>query len=275
MAGHFYTTQGEPQHELSLSEARKKGCVPSSTTVIGELRNEALEIWRLNQAIKLTLEESKDFSKTEATIVQKVNGKLFSSQSGAANTGNILHGVLEKYGKTGEWEYEKIPGEFHESMAKAKFLVDDLFIINDAEVTFANTKHWYGGQADAIGLIKEKDGTTGDTFILDYKSQFPTRALKSGEPSFTMYHSHAMQLASYRLAIGIIPGYEAFRQARCFNLMISTNPFLPGVRIHEWLEVHQTKMNLQRAERMFIASLNYYQEKYNMKPEPELERLGA
>lgn len=145
----------------------------------------------------------------------------------SADSGNIVHGILDEYFKTGEIKdkediivpvIEKIHVEFDYMWA-------------ESEVTFAS-KEGYGGSVDLV---------LDDGYIIDFK----TKALEEITTK-AIQDSHLMQLAAYRIGLDL-------PKARCYNLFIST--IKPGeLLLHEWAEEE-----LERGWKMFKCLLKYWQ----------------
>ena len=98
----------------------------------------------------------------------------------------------------------------------------------------------YAGRVDCIGWVKLEATQPQLRAMIDWKTHY------SREGCWRPYEEYAWQLAGYRLALG-----EEF--GVCANLVISTNPDIPGVLEHIW-----TPEQLAHGEDIFRTALNFW-----------------
>lgn len=245
-AGHWYTRAGEPMYTVigkngkerntTLRDARKENLVPSVTTILNVAAKPGLEKWKMQQVLFASLTLPRRENEPEDEYLDRIMEDSREQGRAAADVGTDIHGAIQNF-------YEGKPvTSFKEYVDGCVKAISNHF--NDwewvAEKAFAHDLG-FGGKCDLHVPKSDKS----DGFVVDIKTkEFTDPEQVDG------YDEHMMQLAAYRLGLGI-PG------ARCANVFVSRN--VPGlVKIIEWPDE-----DIVRGEAMFRHLLNFWQLKNN------------
>lgn len=227
MAGHWYDIFGNPKYEIekkagglratTLADAKKFKLVPSVTTILSSLDKPALHMWKTAQLLNAVLHKLP----TEDEIHNEVDTDKWKKEvinlsnniaRVASDRGNELHNKFESYYKT--YEVDSVDAGYLIPVIdeiKTRFPQHAMV----AEVSFFH-KLGFGGKVD----LHSNDG---DGIIIDFKTK-----LKDNLDNVKGYHEQGMQLAAYRIGLGL-------PKARCINIFISSTT--PGVyKFAEWEE---------------------------------------
>ena len=237
---HWYGRDGTPQYTVTakngnprattLADARKMSLVPSVTTIIKSAASPGLEAWKLNQMLLAALTLPRGESESEESFVARVVLDSKEHAKKAAERGTRVHTAVEKYyeGKTDDTmiEYQLgVSKVIKDSFGDLKFLPEKSF----------GHEMGFGGKVDlhAPGVV------------LDIKSkEFTSSTIDKVEA----YDEHMMQLAAYRVGLGM-------PEARCANVFASVTE--PGLcKVVEW-----SQEDLSRGWTMFESLLKYWQAK--------------
>ena len=237
---HWYRRDGTPQYSVeaakggmratTLRDARKMNLVPSVTTILKCAASPGLEAWKLNQMLLAALTLPRGESESEESFVARVVLDSKEHAKKAAERGTRVHTAVEKYyeGKTDEAmiEYQLgVSKVIKDSFGDLKFLPEKSF----------GHELGFGGKVDlhAPGVV------------LDIKSkEFTSSTIDKVEA----YDEHMMQLAAYRVGLGM-------PEARCANVFASVTE--PGLcKVVEW-----SQEDLSRGWTMFESLLKYWQAK--------------
>jgi len=225
-SGHWYTRNGEPMYQIegangkirntTLRDARKHNLVPSVTTILNVAAKPGLDNWKLQQVLLAALTLPRNEGEPEGAYIDRIISDSKEQGRSAADAGTEIHASVEKFFKNQDWICER---------------------------PFAH-ETGFGGKVDmfARGTIKSDDG-----IVLDIKTkEFYDSNKVEG------YDEHMMQLAAYRVGIGM-------QSAKCANVFVSRS--VPGlVKIIEW-----SPEDLQRGWKMFYRLLEFWQFKNNYK----------
>lgn len=238
---HWYTMDGAPQYTVpskkdgsprntTLRDARKMNLVPSVTTILGVSAKPALINWLQQQVLMAALTLPKRTDELEKDYIDRIIQDSKEQGRSAADEGTRIHESIQGHyeGKLTVKHREHIQGtvnavEAHYSGHK--------WI---CERSFAHTDLKFGGKCDM-------HSTKDYGIVIDIKTKEFTDPDK-----VEGYDEHLMQLAAYRVGLGI-------PEARCANVFVSRN--VPGlVVVKEW--EHD---DLIRGWKMFMALLQYWQ----------------
>jgi hypothetical protein len=222
-----YTTVGEngKTRATTLKDARKHGFVPSVTTILKLLNKPGLNQWMNMQTLLAALTLPRRPDEPESQYIERVLHDSKSQAKSAADTGTAIHAAIEAF-------YEGRVHDTYQShvMACSNAIAEEFgehgWI---AERSFAH-ELGFGGKCDLFA----------PGFVLDIKTQDFTDV-----KSIKTYDEHLMQLAAYRVGLGM-------PAARCANVIVSRGE--PLVVIHEWSEDQ-----LQRGWQMFSTLLKFWQ----------------
>ena len=241
-AGHWYRRDGAPQYTVpakdgsarptTLRDARKMDLVPSVTTIMKIAAKPGLEAWKLDQMLLAALTLPRREGEGEKDFINRISADSKQTGKQAAERGTRVHESIERWYKGDtDVEHPAIAKAFQEEVVKHFGDIQDWQV----EKSFASTQG-YGGKID----LYSKSG-----FVLDAKSK------EFGpEDAVVGYDEHLMQLAAYRVGLGL-------PQARCANVFASvTHPGL--IKIKEW-----TEEELVNGWIMFKCLLDFWQAKNN------------
>jgi hypothetical protein len=227
MAGHWYDIFGNPQYEIekkagglrptTLADAKKYKLVPSVTTILSSLDKPALHMWKTAQLLDAVLHElpsEEEINNEEDTIKWKKKVINLSSNIArqASDRGNIIHNKFESYYNT--YVIDSVDKDYLTPVIdEIKKRFPDHSMIPEASFFHALG---FGGKID----LHSKDG---EGVIIDFKTK-----LKDNLDNVKGYHEQGMQLAAYRIGLGL-------PKARCINIFLSSTT--PGVfKFAEWEE---------------------------------------
>jgi len=244
---HWYTRTGAPAYEIkgangnmrpaTLRDARKLGLVPSVTTIIGSCAKPGLERWKLDQMLHSALTLPRLDGEAEAQWIDRVWTDSKETARKAAERGTTIHAGLQDYVSGGTVEpwlaphVEGVTKAFADSWPSARW---DVWI---PEQSFAH-ELGFGGKVDI----------NGNHQVVDFKTKEfgPDSDLKT-------WDEHAMQLAAYRVGLGML-------NARCAICYVSvTNPGLARL-----IEIPEKE--LQKGWAMFRGLLDYWKAKNAFDP---------
>jgi hypothetical protein len=238
-SGHWYTRDGIPRYTVigkngkerntTLRDARTESLVPSVTTVLNVMAKPALIQWLQKQVLMAALTLPRINDEPEDDYIARIMTDSKEQGRKAADDGTAIHASIQGF-------YEGTVSTQHEEHVKAT--VAALYAAFGqqpwiAERPFGHS-HGFGGKCDL-------HSTVGDGIVADVKTK------EFSDPDkVDLYDDHLMQLAAYRVGLGI-------PAARCANVFVSRS--VPGlVVVKEWDE-----KDLKRGWAMFCALLQFWQ----------------
>lgn len=236
---HWYTRDGVPRYTVigkngkerntTLRDARTESLVPSVTTILNVAAKPALTAWLMNQVLMAALTLPKLTEESDDDYCKRVMQDSKEQGKAAANEGTDIHAAIQGY-------YEGQVVRAHEQSVQG--CVDRL------QGHFGN-KPWiaersfghelgFGGKCDLFTNV-------GDGIVVDVKSK------EFSDPSkVDAYDEHLMQLAAYRVGLGV-------PKARCANVFVSRS--VPGLAVvKEW-----DAADIDRGWLMFVHLLTFWQ----------------
>jgi hypothetical protein len=238
-SNHWYTRDGVPRYTVtgkngkerntSLRDARTESLVPSVTTVLSIAAKPGLTIWLQQQAILAALTLPKRENEADAEYIDRIIHDSKEQGRSAADAGTAIHASIQDFYDS---RIVKANKEHIEACDKAlKETFNDWAWI--AERSFAHSLG-FGGKCDLHVPVN-------DGIVVDIKTKEFTDPNK-----VDFYDEHLMQLAAYRVGLGI-------PKARCANVFISRSS--PGLAVvKEW-----TQADLHRGWSMFYNLLQFWQ----------------
>jgi len=238
-SNHWYTRDGVPQYTVeakkggqrntTLRDARTMNLVPSVTTILNIAAKPALLAWMQQQVLYAALTLPRRPDEPEKEYIDRIINDSKEQGRSAADAGTDIHASIQ-----GHYEGQNT-GKHAEMVAACTKAINDHFgeAVWISERSFAH-EAGFGGKCDlfcagtlnAVVDIKTKEFTDPDKVV--------------------GYDDHMMQLAAYRVGLGI-------PNARCANVFVSRN--VPGlVVVKEWpLE------DLNKGWEMFLHLLAFWQ----------------
>jgi hypothetical protein len=238
-SNHWYTRDGIPRYTVmgkngkerntTLRDARTESLVPSVTTVLNVMAKPALMQWLQRQVLMAALTLPRIPLEAEDDYISRIMSDSKEQGKAAADAGTDIHASIQGF-------YEGEVVHRHEAHVKGTVAALDAVYGQQgwiAERAFGHS-HGFGGKCDL-------HCTAGDGIVVDVKTKEFTDPNK-----VDAYDDHLMQLAAYRVGLGI-------PKARCANAFVSRS--VPGlVVIKEWEEA-----DLQRGWEMFCSLLKFWQ----------------
>jgi len=218
---------GTPRN-TTLRDARERNLVPSVTTILNIAAKPGLNVWLQEQAILAALTLPRGEEEAESAWLKRVVQDSKAQARDAADLGTEIHAAIQG---------------FYEGQKASAFPIHVQTCTKAIESHYG-AKKWIAERAFAheMGFGGKVDMHT-DGIVIDIKTKdFDDPAKVAG------YDEHLMQLAAYRVGLGM-------PEARCANVFVSrTNADLAVVK--EWAEE-----DLARGWLMFTALLSFWQYK--------------
>jgi hypothetical protein len=218
---------GTPRN-TTLRDARERNLVPSVTTILNIAAKPGLNVWLQEQAILSALTLPRLPDEPESVWLKRVVQDSKSQSRDAADLGTEIHAAIQG---------------FYEGKKASAFPVHVQTCTKAIESHYG-ARNWIAERAFAHEMgFGGKVDLHCDGIVIDVKTKdFDDPAKVIG------YDEHLMQLAAYRVGLGM-------PEARCANVFISrTNPDVVAVK--EWAEE-----DLARGWKMFTALLFFWQHK--------------
>ena len=238
-SNHWYTRDGVPmytveaakggQRATTLRDARKLNLVPSVTTILNVAAKPALTNWLQQQVLLAALTLPRRPDEPEKEYIDRIINDSKEQGRSAADAGTDIHASIQGH-------YEGQPtGKHQQSVDACTIAIREHFgdAIWISERAFAH-EAGFGGKCDLFCA-----GTLNA--VVDIKTK------EFSDPAkVDAYDEHLMQLAAYRVGLGI-------PTARAANVFVSRN--VEGlVVVKEW-----TAEDLDRGWAMFLNLLSFWQ----------------
>lgn len=240
-AGHWYLRDGTPfytvigkttgtERPVTIRDAREADAVPSVTTIMKLLKSDGLSMYFERQIFDAVLKWPRKQGEDDYDYFGRI--KAMSREHGrkASDRGTRLHAEVERFLRREPVVDKSFLPHIAELVRVLAYFDVDL-MGGEAEKSFASTKG-FGGKCDY--------NRGGDKpVVLDFKSKEKIEAKKR----YT-YDEHVMQLASYRMGLGM-------PTARCLNIFVGVED--RKVLVYEWEEA-----DLQHGWQTFEALLQLW-----------------
>lgn len=241
-SNHWYTREGLPQYTVpskkdgsprnaTLRDARELNLVPSVTTILNVTAKPALNLWMQRQVLYAALTLPRRTEEPEDDYIDRILKDSKEEGKRAADAGTDIHAAIQSF-------YEDGHTQQHQKTVQA---------VHDALQEHFKRREWKCERSFAheLGFGGKCDLYTPAGVVIDIKTKEFTDPEK-----VEAYDEHLMQLAAYRVGLGIPNG-------RAANIFVSRN--VPGlVKVIEW-----TQDDLNRGFEMFMHLLTYWQLKNN------------
>ena len=239
-SNHWYTKDGVPQYTVpskkdglpratTLRDARTMDLVPSVTTILNMAAKPALIAWLQQQVLYAALTLPRRPDEPEKEYIERIINDSKEQGRSAADAGTAIHASIQGF-------YEDKPtGKHQESVDACTKAITEHFgeAIWISERSFSH-EFGFGGKCDLFCA-------STINAVVDIKTKEFTDPKK-----VEGYDEHLMQLAAYRVGLGI-------PMARCANVFVSRN--VPNlVVVKEWSEE-----DLVRGWKMFLSLLEFWQ----------------
>jgi hypothetical protein len=254
---HWYDREGRPAYQVkskdgslrntTLRDARKLNLVPSVTTIIRCAAAPGLERWKQDQVLHAALTLPRGPTEPEAEWISRVWSDSKETARKAAERGTAIHAAIQ-----GHFEGEAPSADLYDHVKGfVKTLREWYGVLSlnwEAERSFSH-RLGFGGKVDLHA----------PQFLCDVKTkEFDEKT------DLKTWDEHAMQLAAYRVGLGM-------PQASAAIVYVSVTQ--PG--LSRLIEIPEEE--LKKGWRMFHALLAYWQAKsgYVSSWDPDLEKSLA
>ena len=236
-SNHWYTRDGTPmytveaakggQRATTLRDARKLNLVPSVTTVLSVAAKPGLTQWMQKQVLLAALTLPRMAGEPEDEFIARIINDSKEQARAAADAGTDIHASIQ-----GFYEGQQV-SKHREHIEGCTKAIHDAFGYHGwiSERPFAH-EIGFGGKVD----LHSPQGV-----VIDIKTKEFTDSDK-----VDAYDEHLMQLAAYRVGLGM-------PEARCANVFVSRS--VPGLS----KLIEGSTEDLVRGWKMFAALLNYWQ----------------
>lgn len=243
---HWYTRDGLPRYTVTakngkernttLRDARTENLVPSVTTVLNVAAKPALMMWMQRQVLMAALTLPKIDNELEDEFIDRIIRDSKEQGKAAADAGTDIHAAVQGY-----YEGQVYPRHQQHVLgcitALREHFGDAAWI---SERSFGHSLG-FGGKCDLY--VKGSEGFDG--IVVDVKTK------EFSDPAkVDAYDEHLMQLAAYRVGLGV-------PFARCANIFVSRTVLGLSV-VKEW-----DAKDLDRGWEMFCSLLKFWQLKNN------------
>jgi hypothetical protein len=235
-SGHWYTRDGIPRYTVigkngkerntTLRDARTDNLVPSVTTILNVAAKPALTQWLQKQVLMAALTLPRRPDEPEDDYIDRIMFDSKEQGRAAADAGTDIHTSIQAFyeGQVNTKHQEHVQGcvsKLREHFGEQPWI---------AERSFGHAAG-FGGKVDLHA----------PNIVADVKTK------EFSDPTkIDAYDDHLMQLAAYRVGLGM-------PDARCANVFVSRS--VPGlVVIKEW-----SQDDLRRGWEMFFNLLTFWQ----------------
>jgi len=242
---HWYAQDGAPAYTVkakdgsdrptTLRDARKLNLVPSVTTVMKVAAKPGLDVWKNEQLLLAALTLPRKPEETEKEFIARVIVDSKETGKRAAERGTRVHESIERHYRRDNFVEHKDIAEAFEKAVFEHFKTHP-FQPWETEISFSDPRG-FGGKVD---LYTKPDESAPVGIVVDAKTKEFGK-----DDKIEVYDEHLMQLAAYRVGLGMT-------HARCANAFASVS--YPGlIRV-----VEHSDEDLQRGWEMFCALLNFW-----------------
>jgi hypothetical protein len=237
---HWYTADGTPAYTIigkngkerntTVKDARELGLFPSVTTIMGVMAKPGLNTWLQQQVLLAALTLPREPDEAEADWLTRVMQDAKSTGRDAADRGTRMHGVLESFYRSTE------PSVWPDYVVETDRSMLEHFGERNWIAETSAADYGYAGKVDLWC-------PEGDGIVVDFKTKEGTL------DKVAVYHEHLMQLAAYRVLLGV-------PKARAANVFLNERG---DVQI-----IEHDNDDLNKAFECFKCLLSFYKIKNNI-----------
>lgn len=191
---HWYTKDGQPQHDADLRRARKEFLFPSVTSVLQTIAKPSLDVWKQNQAILAALTLPRIEGESDDSFAKRVVEDSKQHSLKAMEFGTRIHAGCEAIAINGALTVEE--GELYSDCIAhlqhfQRWKDENISEVIAVEKIVVHEELGYAGKVDLIAVHK-----THGLCVIDMKTQ----GIKDGKKA-TFYDEWLWQLIAYSWAI--------------------------------------------------------------------------
>lgn len=227
---HWYAKDGKPTYTVigtngkeratTLRDAKKLDLVPSVTTVLNVAAKPGLMAWMQDQMLMAALTLPRAIGEAEADWLERVKTDSKAQAKAAADRGTDMHNQIEDVfnGKQSAMFAHKVYDAVQQEFGSREWITEKSF-------------------ASDLGFGGKVDLCSPSGVVIDYKTKDKV------DDKVTVYDEHGMQLAAYRVGLGM-------PYAECANVFVDMDG---NVKI-----IRHSEEELSKAWEMFMALLSFY-----------------
>jgi len=237
---HWYAADGSPAYTIigkngkerntTVKDARELGLFPSVTTIMGVMAKPGLNTWLQQQVLLAALTLPRLPDEAEADWLTRVMQDAKSTGRDAADRGTRMHGVLESFYRSAE------PSVWPDYVIETDRTMLEHFGQKSWIAETSAADYGYAGKVDLWC-------PEGDGIVIDFKTK------EGSLDKVAVYHEHLMQLAAYRVLLGV-------PKARTANVFLNERG---DVQI-----IEHDNDDLNKAFECFKCLLSFYKIKNNI-----------
>ena len=186
-SAHWYDRERNPQHHTNIKGARRHGYFPSVTSYLKVWPKDALDRWKLEQAIMAAITLPRKPNEPDDEFAKRVVIDMGEEAKKAAQVGSILHELMSTRLLSGAWPVDKDYQAWME--AWEPWISAEIVETTMSEEILINTEWGYAGTVDLIAYTRQWGHA-----VLDFKNQ----NVRPTGPAF--YPEWLMQLVAYAMA---------------------------------------------------------------------------
>lgn len=185
-SAHWYGRDGSPQHSTNVRGARRHGHYPSVTSYLRVWPKDALDRWKIEQAIMAAITLPRKKGETDDDFAKRVVVDMGEEAKSAAEKGTILHDIMNIRLITGKFPREKYPDYVEWMEVYDGWIASHIQKTIMSEEVLVNDQWGYAGTVDLIAETR-----MWGTAVLDFKNQ----NVRERGPAF--YDEWLFQLVAY------------------------------------------------------------------------------
>jgi hypothetical protein len=227
------------ERNTTLRDARTMDLVPSVTTVLGVAAKPALMAWMQTQVLMAALTSTKRYGEAEQDYIDRIIYDSKQQGREAADKGTAIHAAIESF-------FEGISHKAHPIHVQCAVNALEAHYGRIGWVAERSFGHELGfaGKCDLHAPNEVIEGG----IVVDVK----TKDFKDPK-DVVAYEDHLMQLAAYRVGLGI-------PNARCANIFVAREELeVDGKKTVPCKIIEWSEEDLQRGWEMFTHLLYFWQ----------------
>lgn len=252
---HWYTIDGQPNHDVGMKVAREKNLLPSVTTILNDLRKPFLENWMVRKAVETSYKFNKSYYGNTEDYVDDILAYCNEDIKQAPEFGSIVHSLIHRYciGRIVDLtRYDQNTINAYKNAVE--WIRDNVKYVIASEKALTSKLSGYAGTIDLIAMMK--DGTIA---IVDFKTQ----GSKHKKCGLKGYKEWTYQLAAYKM---LYAEYSKKIDVKCIALVLSSDE-------NESLVCRYSDELMQRSTIVFYSALNIFRYSRNFLWTPVCDSL--
>lgn len=239
---HWYSRKdGSPQHHCRIQGASKAGHYPSVTSILKVWPKEALDRWKIEQAIMSAITLPRLPGESDDDFAKRVVHDMGEEAKGAASKGTIMHDMLATRLTKGMWPTQAVnDGWGPWAEAWESWIKTEIVKVHKSEEVLLNHRLGYAGTVDLVA-----DTRQWGFCVLDFKNQ----NVRDKGPAF--YDEWLFQLSAYAACLEEKP-------QNLVSLVLNRNkPDAPAVKVWDLDDVPRAWAIFKTCMALWVLNKNY------------------